>query len=235
MSHLARLVRLANYTRRLDSLHYADPDDQSRLDQELSKVCLTAFGASLYEIDGPQLVDLLNRSGPYAHKDGAIAFTRRHGFDIAHAGGSLLLRDWRSLTVMVMAASEGIMAPAADTFGRTLKAEAARYQQVREIEESSVLGSVRWFSPEKGFGFLTPLTDGEPVGDVWFGKHEVARGGLDTPRSGQCLAFNIAHDQRNRRHATNLKRLPHYRRTVVERHFGGSPWGAVLTADILYL
>jgi cold shock CspA family protein len=203
------------------------------LDVELARTCTAVFGASLYEIGDQCLVDLLSRSEPYFFKDAAIEFALKNGFDIAYSGGLLPLRDWRSFTLMIMAAAENSLLPANDSIGRSLRSEAARFQQLKGAD-GDLIGAVLWFSAEKGFGYIRPLADeGERPRDVWLGMREITRSGLEIPHAGEWLSFRMGQDRTNRPQATELKRIRLYRRDVVESHFG-NPWEEVLTTAILF-
>jgi cold shock CspA family protein len=238
MSHVAPgsakapITRLSDYTRQLDFLHNSNPESDV-LDAELARTCTAAFGASLYEIGDQCLVNLISRSKPYTFKDAAIRFALKNGYDIAHSGGLLPVRDWQSFTLMVMAAAENSLLPANDIIGRSLRSEAARFQQLNDAD-GNMEGEVLWFSAEKGFGYIRPVTDdGERPRDVWFGMSEITRSGLEIPQAGQWLSFRIGQDRKNRPQATDLKRIRLYRRDVVERYFGNA-WDDVLTTAILF-
>jgi cold shock protein len=54
-------------------------------------------------------------------------------------------------------------------------------------------GTVRWFDPERGFGFLAP-DDESP--DVFVHASEVVGGGARLLREGQAVAFEVGHNER---------------------------------------
>jgi cold shock protein len=60
-------------------------------------------------------------------------------------------------------------------------------------------GTVKFFNPAKGFGFIAP-DDGAP--DVFVHATAVERAGLQTISEGQKLSFNIAVDPRSGKNAT---------------------------------
>jgi cold shock protein len=62
-------------------------------------------------------------------------------------------------------------------------------------------GTVKWFNPTKGFGFIQPETGGK---DVFVHISAVERAGLRTLNEGQKVSFEIA-TERGRQAAANLK------------------------------
>lgn len=54
-------------------------------------------------------------------------------------------------------------------------------------------GTVKWFNPEKGFGFIQQ-TAGD---DVFVHISAVERAGLNTLNEGQKLGFDLERNQRN--------------------------------------
>jgi cold shock protein len=62
-------------------------------------------------------------------------------------------------------------------------------------------GTVKWFNPVKGFGFIQP-TDGSK--DVFVHISAVERAGLETLREGQKVNFELA-TERGKTAAVNLK------------------------------
>jgi CspA family cold shock protein len=63
------------------------------------------------------------------------------------------------------------------------------------------IGTVKWFNPTKGFGFIQPETGGK---DVFVHISAVERAGLRTLNEGQKVSFEIA-TERGRQAAANLK------------------------------
>jgi ATP-dependent RNA helicase RhlE len=63
-------------------------------------------------------------------------------------------------------------------------------------------GTVKWFNPAKGFGFVEP-DDGSK--DVFLHISAVERSGIGTPREGQRVSYDTERDQRGRVSATNLR------------------------------
>jgi cold shock protein len=62
-------------------------------------------------------------------------------------------------------------------------------------------GTVKWFNPTKGFGFIQPESGGK---DVFVHISAVERAGLRTLNEGQKVSFEIA-TERGRQAAANLK------------------------------
>ena len=59
---------------------------------------------------------------------------------------------------------------------------------------SKQTGTVKWFNPTKGYGFLKP-TDGG--GDIFVHMTDVKKSGLPTLQEGQAVAFVVTPDQRS--------------------------------------
>jgi CspA family cold shock protein len=64
------------------------------------------------------------------------------------------------------------------------------------------IGTVKWFNPAKGFGFIQP-EDGSK--DVFLHISDVQRAGLQEPREGDKLEYEIQHGQQGKSSAGNLK------------------------------
>ncbi len=63
-------------------------------------------------------------------------------------------------------------------------------------------GTVKWFNPTKGFGFIQP-TDGSS--DVFVHISAVERAGMRSLNEGQKLDFELENGQRGKVSAVNLK------------------------------
>ena len=63
-------------------------------------------------------------------------------------------------------------------------------------------GTVKWFNPTKGFGFIQP-DDGSK--DVFVHISAVERSGLGDLREGQRISFDIEKGQQGKTSAINLK------------------------------
>jgi len=62
-------------------------------------------------------------------------------------------------------------------------------------------GTVKWFNPDKGFGFIAPDDGGK---DVFVHISAVQRAGLQTLNEGQKVSFEIVTD-RGKQAAGDLK------------------------------
>lgn len=65
-------------------------------------------------------------------------------------------------------------------------------------------GTVKWFSTQKGYGFIQPEGGGK---DVFVHISAVERAGLGSLREGQRVSFDIERGQQGRVSAVNLKAL----------------------------
>jgi CspA family cold shock protein len=54
-------------------------------------------------------------------------------------------------------------------------------------------GTVKWFNPQKGFGFIQPQSGGQ---DVFVHISAVERAGLTSLNEGQKVSFEVVADQR---------------------------------------
>jgi CspA family cold shock protein len=64
-------------------------------------------------------------------------------------------------------------------------------------------GTVKWFNPQKGFGFIQPSDGGK---DVFVHISAVERAGLSTLAEGQKIQFELVTDRRSGKlSADNLK------------------------------
>jgi cold shock protein len=62
-------------------------------------------------------------------------------------------------------------------------------------------GTVKWFNPTKGYGFIQPKTGGK---DVFVHISAVERAGLSTLNEGQAVEFEIEQN-RGKESAVNLR------------------------------
>lgn len=65
-------------------------------------------------------------------------------------------------------------------------------------------GTVKWFDPVKGFGFIEPNDGGK---DAFVHISAVQNAGLTGLREGQKVEFELVPDKRQRLSAENLKAL----------------------------
>jgi len=63
-------------------------------------------------------------------------------------------------------------------------------------------GTVKWFNPKKGFGFIVP-NDGST--DVFVHISAVERAGLQTLNEGQKVSFDLEAGKQGKTSAVNLK------------------------------
>jgi len=63
------------------------------------------------------------------------------------------------------------------------------------------IGTVKWFNPVKGFGFIQPADGGR---DVFVHISAVERAGLGTLTEGQPISYEVT-IERGKQPATNLK------------------------------
>ena len=63
-------------------------------------------------------------------------------------------------------------------------------------------GTVKWFNPTKGYGFITPDEGGK---DVFVHISAVEAAGLGTLNEGHRLQYELQPDQRGRTSAGDLK------------------------------
>ncbi|MBX5452979.1 MAG: cold-shock protein [Acidobacteriia bacterium] len=65
-------------------------------------------------------------------------------------------------------------------------------------------GTVKWFNPTKGYGFIAPDNGGK---DIFVHISAVQRAGLRTLTEGQKVGFEIEQQQNGRMAAVNLSKL----------------------------
>ncbi len=66
-------------------------------------------------------------------------------------------------------------------------------------------GTVKWFNPTKGYGFIEPETGGK---DVFVHISAVQKAGLRNLNEGQKLGFEVEEQQNGRAAAVNLAPSP---------------------------
>ena len=64
-------------------------------------------------------------------------------------------------------------------------------------------GTVKWFNPQKGFGFIQPDTGGA---DVFVHISAVERAGMSNLNEGQKISFEIT-SEKGKSSATNLAKI----------------------------
>jgi cold shock protein len=65
------------------------------------------------------------------------------------------------------------------------------------------VGTVKWFNPNKGFGFIQPDSGGA---DVFVHISAVEQAGLTTLNEGQKISFDLEPGRQGKVSAVNLKR-----------------------------
>jgi CspA family cold shock protein len=63
-------------------------------------------------------------------------------------------------------------------------------------------GSVKWFNPQKGFGFIQPEDGGK---DVFVHISAVEQAGMSTLSDGQKVTFDLEQGRQGKTSAVNLK------------------------------
>jgi CspA family cold shock protein len=65
-------------------------------------------------------------------------------------------------------------------------------------------GTVKWFNPEKGFGFISPKTGGK---DIFVHISALRQAGLETLADGQAVSYDLEEGRDGRSSAINIKLL----------------------------
>ncbi len=66
-------------------------------------------------------------------------------------------------------------------------------------------GKIKWFNPEKGFGFIIPDSGGE---DIFLHISTVEEAGLDMLEPGQKISFRLAENPKNgKKSAVDLQEI----------------------------
>jgi CspA family cold shock protein len=84
---------------------------------------------------------------------------------------------------------------------RGLPGSSGRARQKQKGSTSMPKGTVKWFNPTKGYGFIAPDTGGK---DVFVHISAVQKAGLRNLNEGQKLGFEIEQQQNGRAAAINL-------------------------------
>jgi CspA family cold shock protein len=69
------------------------------------------------------------------------------------------------------------------------------------MEAAMAIGTVKWFNPVKGYGFIQPEQGRD---DVFVHISAVQQSGLDSLAEGQRVSYDVV-EQRGKKAATNLK------------------------------
>jgi CspA family cold shock protein len=113
---------------------------------------------------------------------------------------------YRSVTMGVPARREEAGAPSGER-GRAGRAPACTGRKLLRPDKKGgapmPTGTVKWFNPTKGYGFIAPDTGGK---DVFVHISAVQKAGLRTLNEGQKLGFEIEQQQNGRTAAVNLSK-----------------------------
>ena len=85
--------------------------------------------------------------------------------------------------------------------GRDWERSVSAPPAAREGVPSMPKGTVKWFNPTKGYGFIAPDTGGK---DVFVHISAVQKAGLRTLNEGQKVGFDIEQQQNGRSAAVNI-------------------------------
>jgi CspA family cold shock protein len=64
-------------------------------------------------------------------------------------------------------------------------------------------GKIKWFNPNKGYGFIVNDAGGK---DVFLHASALEQAGLDTLEEGQAVSFDIGEDK-GKENAINIKKI----------------------------
>ena len=78
-----------------------------------------------------------------------------------------------------------------------------RNRAMSEKERQMPTGTVKWFNPTKGYGFIAPETGGK---DIFVHISAVQRAGMRSLSEGQRVGFEVEQQQNGRSAAVNLTR-----------------------------
>ena len=74
----------------------------------------------------------------------------------------------------------------------------------KERQPAMPQGTVKWFNPTKGYGFIAPDTGGK---DVFVHISAVQKAGMRSLSEGQKIGFEIEQQQNGRAAAVNLAKV----------------------------
>jgi CspA family cold shock protein len=78
---------------------------------------------------------------------------------------------------------------------------APRREKYAMSDASASTGTVKWFNPTKGYGFIAPETGGK---DIFVHISAVQKAGLRNLNEGQKVGFEVEQQQNGRAAAVNL-------------------------------
>jgi CspA family cold shock protein len=64
-------------------------------------------------------------------------------------------------------------------------------------------GKIKWFDPEKGYGFITPIEGSEDSKDVFVHISKFQQSDIANLQEGQSVSYEVE-DNRGRKAATNI-------------------------------
>jgi cold shock protein len=76
-------------------------------------------------------------------------------------------------------------------------------REIRLMTNGMTSGTVKWFNPTKGYGFIAPETGGK---DIFVHISAVQKAGLRNLNEGQRVGFEVEQQQNGRTAAVNLQR-----------------------------
>lgn len=167
----------------------------------------TDIAARGIDVDGVTHVinyELPNVPESYVHRIGRTARAGKAGIAISFCDPSerAYLKDIERLTKQPLA----VGAPA-KTFDLPLNPKFTKQTKSIKTPASKgdfhmATGTVKWFNPTKGFGFITPDDGGK---DVFVHISAVERSGIGNPAEGQKISYDLESDRQGRSSATNLR------------------------------
>jgi CspA family cold shock protein len=124
------------------------------------------------------------------------------------AGASRIVRCWKANPGALHDAREAskgkgvaVESACAPVQQRGFTRFSVRVRQKQKGDTSMPQGTVKWFNPTKGYGFIAPDTGGK---DVFVHISAVQKAGLRNLNEGQKLGFEIEQQQNGRAAAVNL-------------------------------
>jgi cold shock protein len=103
---------------------------------------------------------------------------------------------------MGLGASECRCSPREGVIAALVALEADEYSPPTSMETEMATGTVKWFNPTKGYGFIQPSGGGAK--DVFVHISAVERAGLRTLNEGQSIDYEIE-SNRGKESAVNLR------------------------------
>jgi ATP-dependent RNA helicase RhlE len=186
---------------------------------------IAARGIDVDQVSHVINFDLPDEPETYVHRIGRTARAGADGIAIAFCDGSergslraIEKLTGKALTVLGASAIESGMGPEpANMPAQARRAKPAARRPLRAANDERAKpspkprpqrgtqvpsGTVKWFNPSKGFGFVEPDGGGK---DVYIHISEAKRAGLGTPSEGLRVSFDVERDANGRESATNLR------------------------------